>query len=96
MIIQLKPNVQVIPDPESDGALLVDQDSFMVARVNKTGQMILDLAEHHQTWDDAARELAGAGGCSIEYAAAVIREYTDELAQTGWLEQQNPEEKERR
>lgn len=58
----------------------------MVARVNRTGRMILELAEKHRTWDDAAAALATVGSCSAEYAAAVIREYTGELARMGWLE----------
>lgn len=96
VIARVSQDVQFIPDPESDGGLLVHQDSFVVARVNKTGRMILDLAEHHATWDEAARELASIGGCTAEYAATVIREYVGELARTGWLEQLNPQEAELR
>jgi hypothetical protein len=90
MIVRLNPDVQVIPDPESDGALLVN-DAFIVARVNKTGKIILELAEQQETWEGAAREFANVAICSPEYAATTIREYTAELARAGWLEQQNLE-----
>lgn len=92
MIARLNPDVQVVPDPESDGALLVNQDSFMVARVNRTGRMILELAEQHETWDGAADSLASLAGCSVGYAAATIREYTGKLARAGWLEQERSAE----
>lgn len=89
MIARLNPVVQIIPDPESDGALLVNQDSFMVARINKTGQMILELAEHHKTWDSAAESLASTARCSVGYAAATIRGYIGNLARAGWVEQES-------
>lgn len=90
MIARLNSNVQIVPDPESDGALLLNQDSFMVARVNKTGQIILDLAEQHETWDSAADSLARLAGCSAEYATATIREYTDNLASAGCWSRNDP------
>lgn len=94
MIARLISDVQVIPDPDSDGGLLVNQDSLMVARVNKTGKTILDLAGKHETWDGAAKEFASIAGCSADYAAATIREYTEMLVSAGWLEQQIPEKEE--